>query len=71
MSHFGKPAQPFSQESFEWLKNTVEGKIVYCQLIQLDQYRRIVSLSAMFHPYINIYMFNPRPFLLYRLPCRT
>ncbi|KAM5537315.1 hypothetical protein V8D89_009045 [Ganoderma adspersum] len=43
LSHFGKPTQPFAQESLEWLKNTVEGKIVYCQLLQQDQYGRIVA----------------------------
>nr|VWO96018.1 Beta-lactamase (EC [Ganoderma boninense] len=43
MSHFGKPAQPFAEESLQWLKNTVHGKIVYCQLLQLDQYKRVVA----------------------------
>lgn len=43
MSHFGKPAQPYSQEAFEWLKRRIEGKTVYCQLIKRDQYERIVS----------------------------
>ncbi|KAI1795409.1 nuclease [Ganoderma leucocontextum] len=45
LSHWGKPAQPFAQESLQWLKDTVEGKIVYCQLLQHDQYRRIVATA--------------------------
>ena len=43
MSHFGKPAQPYSQEAFDWLTRRILGKTVYCQLIQRDQYERIVS----------------------------
>ncbi|KAJ2986752.1 hypothetical protein NUW54_g9645 [Trametes sanguinea] len=41
--HFGRPAQPFSGESLTWLKNQVEGKFVYCQLVRRDQFGRIVS----------------------------
>lgn len=41
--HFGRSAQPFSGESLAWLKNQVENKFVYCQLIRRDQYGRIVS----------------------------
>lgn len=41
-SHFGKPAQPFAKESMEWLNNTILGKTVHCQLVQRDQYSRVV-----------------------------
>ncbi|KAG8825103.1 putative endonuclease lcl3 [Serendipita sp. 399] len=43
-AHFGKPAQPYCQEALAWLKNRVEGKEVWCQLIHRDQYGRIVSI---------------------------
>ncbi|RDX49048.1 staphylococcal nuclease [Lentinus brumalis] len=42
--HFGRSAQPFSSESLAWLKNQVENKFVYCQLIRRDQYGRIVAV---------------------------
>jgi len=42
-AHFGRPAQPFSEESLAWLKNQVDNKTVYCQLLRRDQYKRIVS----------------------------
>ncbi|KAG8856860.1 putative endonuclease lcl3 [Serendipita sp. 411] len=43
-AHFGKPAQEYSQEALDWLKQRVEGKRVWCQLIHRDQYGRIVSI---------------------------
>ncbi|KAI0742461.1 SNase-domain-containing protein [Daedaleopsis nitida] len=42
--HFGRPAQPFAQESLAWLKSQVEGKFLYCQLVRRDQYGRIVAM---------------------------
>ncbi|TFK47134.1 staphylococcal nuclease [Heliocybe sulcata] len=42
-SHFGRPAQPYAAEALQWLKSTIEGKRVYCQLIRRDQYGRIVA----------------------------
>ena len=42
-AHFGKPAQPYAAESLAWLRETLIGKKVYCQLIRRDQYSRIVS----------------------------
>lgn len=41
-AHFGRPAQPYAPEALAWLKNAIEGKIIYCQLIRRDQYSRIV-----------------------------
>ncbi|KAI0334286.1 SNase-domain-containing protein [Cubamyces sp. BRFM 1775] len=41
--HFGRPPQPFSEESLAWLKSKVEQKFVYCQLFSKDQYGRIVA----------------------------
>ncbi|EMD32806.1 hypothetical protein CERSUDRAFT_143387 [Gelatoporia subvermispora B] len=46
-AHFGRPAQQFSEESLRWLKNHVEGKFVYCQLLRKDQYARIVGFAHM------------------------
>ena len=40
---FGKPGQPFGEEAKEYLKRMVENKIVYCQLLQQDQYGRAVA----------------------------
>lgn len=43
-AHFGRPAQPFSEQALVWLKLQVEGQTVYCQLLRRDQYGRIVSV---------------------------
>ncbi|CAG7851359.1 Probable endonuclease LCL3 [Serendipita indica DSM 11827] len=43
-AHFGKDAQPYSAEALQWLKSTVEGKRVWCQLILRDQYGRTVAI---------------------------
>ncbi|KAJ8090430.1 putative endonuclease lcl3 [Marasmius tenuissimus] len=42
-AHFGKPAQPYADESLAWLRNRITGKTLYCQLLQRDQYSRVVS----------------------------
>ncbi|KAG6906309.1 hypothetical protein DXG01_014645 [Tephrocybe rancida] len=42
-AHFGRPAQPYSAESLAWLRETIQGKTVYCQLLRRDQYNRIVA----------------------------
>jgi len=44
MSHFGKPAQPYSAEAHSWLKETIEGRRIRCQLISRDQYKRVVAI---------------------------
>jgi hypothetical protein len=41
-AHFGNPAQPHSQESLDWLRGTIMGKSMSCQLLRKDQYNRIV-----------------------------
>jgi endonuclease YncB( thermonuclease family) len=41
-AHFGNPAQPHSQESLDWLRQTILGKSMRCQLLRKDQYNRIV-----------------------------
>ncbi|EJF60231.1 nuclease [Dichomitus squalens] len=43
LGFFGKPTQPFAQDSLRWLKEQIEGKTLYCQLLQRDQYKRIVA----------------------------
>lgn len=50
--HFGRPSQPHAEESLFWLKNRLEGRLVYCQLIRKDQYGRVVAVPLV-----------PRPFL--------
>lgn len=42
-AHFGNPAQPHARESLEWLRATILGKRMRCQLLAKDQYNRIVS----------------------------
>ncbi|KAK2465531.1 hypothetical protein APHAL10511_002423 [Amanita phalloides] len=42
-AHFGNDAQPFATESKAWLKNRILRKTVMCQLLQRDQYSRIVA----------------------------
>ncbi|RPD65276.1 staphylococcal nuclease [Lentinus tigrinus ALCF2SS1-7] len=39
----GREPQPGAIESLAWLKKRVEGKFVECQLLQRDQYGRIVA----------------------------
>ncbi|KAG1750368.1 uncharacterized protein EDB91DRAFT_1217039 [Suillus paluster] len=51
-SHFGRPAQPYAVEALAWLKNTIEGKTVYCQLVRRDQYSRIVSVVNLPPPFL-------------------
>ncbi|KAJ7178853.1 hypothetical protein C8R43DRAFT_974465 [Mycena crocata] len=46
-AHFGRPSQPYSEESLAWLRNAVLGKTVYCQLLRRDQYSRIVSIVTL------------------------
>ena len=41
--HFGKPGQPYADESLTWLRRKILGKVVYCQLLRRDQYQRVVS----------------------------
>ncbi|GLB44574.1 putative to staphylococcal nuclease [Lyophyllum shimeji] len=42
-AHFGRPSQPYHAESLSWLRDTILGKVVYCQLLRRDQYSRIVA----------------------------
>ncbi|KAI0063542.1 SNase-domain-containing protein [Artomyces pyxidatus] len=46
-AHFGRPAQPYAEEALSWLKNQVEGKTVYCQVLRKDQYSRIVAIPLL------------------------
>ncbi|KAJ7086050.1 hypothetical protein B0H15DRAFT_845093 [Mycena belliarum] len=46
-AHFGRPSQPYSEESLAWLKEEILGKTVYCQLLRRDQYSRIVSIVTL------------------------
>ncbi|RDB17699.1 putative endonuclease LCL3 [Hypsizygus marmoreus] len=45
-AHFGRPAQPYAAESLAFLRDTILGKLVYCQLLHRDQYSRIASHVA-------------------------
>ena len=42
MAHFGKPAQPYSQEALDWLKSFVLHKYVRAYPHRQDQYSRVV-----------------------------
>ncbi|KAH3672699.1 hypothetical protein WICMUC_004105 [Wickerhamomyces mucosus] len=41
-SHFGKPAQPYSEEALSWLKSYILGKFVRVKPLSLDRYGRVV-----------------------------
>ncbi|KAL3424798.1 nuclease domain containing protein [Phlyctema vagabunda] len=42
-AHFGKPAQPFSDEALTWLKNYVLNRRVRVYIYKRDQYERVVA----------------------------
>lgn len=42
-SHFGKPAQPYSDEALQWLREYILGRWLYIKPLHLDQYQRIVA----------------------------
>ncbi|KAF9961304.1 putative endonuclease lcl3 [Mortierella alpina] len=44
-AHFGMPAQPFSQESLEWLRKELKGKTVLVKPFAKDRYERVVSMA--------------------------
>ncbi|KAH7103005.1 SNase-domain-containing protein [Auriculariales sp. MPI-PUGE-AT-0066] len=46
-AHFGKQAMPYSGEALSWLQTTVNGRVVYCQLLSRDQYSRVVSIATL------------------------
>ncbi|EIN05748.1 nuclease [Punctularia strigosozonata HHB-11173 SS5] len=46
-AHFGRPSMPYAAEALAWLKQTVDGKAIYCQLIRRDQYFRIVAVPVL------------------------
>jgi hypothetical protein len=48
-SHFGKPAQAYSDEALAWLKEQIHGRRLKCQLFQRDHYGRIVALPLLPH----------------------
>ncbi|UOH80910.1 hypothetical protein LQV05_003571 [Cryptococcus neoformans] len=61
-AHFGNPAQPHARESLEWLRATILGKRMRCQLLAKDQYNRIVAV-----PYISRRFWWDRPLPLMML----
>lgn len=42
-SHFGKPAQPFSEDALQWLRQYILGRWIYVKPLHLDQYQRVVG----------------------------
>ncbi|KAG7785901.1 hypothetical protein KL910_000676 [Ogataea haglerorum] len=42
-SHFGKPAQPYSEEALQWLRSYILGRKLYVKPLSLDQYNRVVA----------------------------
>uniref|UniRef100_A0A0L0NUP7 Probable endonuclease LCL3 n=1 Tax=Candidozyma auris TaxID=498019 RepID=A0A0L0NUP7_CANAR len=42
-AHFGKPAQPYSKEALEWLKDFLLGRSVTITPYSIDQYKRVVA----------------------------
>lgn len=43
LSHFGRPAQPYSTEALDWLTAYVKGRRVRCYVHKSDQYGRVVA----------------------------
>ncbi|KAI5992417.1 hypothetical protein EDD15DRAFT_2168046 [Pisolithus albus] len=54
--HFGRPSQPHAEESLVWLKNRLEGRLVYCQLIRKDQYGRVVAVPLVSRPFLSSFL---------------
>lgn len=42
-AHFGKPAQPYSAEALDWLKNYIMDRRVRAYIYKRDQYERVVA----------------------------
>ncbi|CAG86820.2 DEHA2D04950p [Debaryomyces hansenii CBS767] len=42
-AHWGKPAQPYSEEALAWLKNYIFGRNVVVTPYSIDQYKRLVG----------------------------
>ena len=43
LAHFGRPAQPYSTEALEWLRNYVLHRRVRAYIYRRDQYDRVVA----------------------------
>ncbi|KAK7729583.1 putative endonuclease lcl3 [Botryosphaeria dothidea] len=43
LAHFGRPAQPYSQEAYDWLKNYILNRKVRAYIYRRDQYDRVVA----------------------------
>ncbi|GAA5911887.1 Lcl3p [Sporobolomyces salmoneus] len=44
MAHFGKPAQPYSSEAYDFLSSLVLHKPVLVELFETDRYKRVVGM---------------------------
>ncbi|KIJ13684.1 hypothetical protein PAXINDRAFT_135774, partial [Paxillus involutus ATCC 200175] len=55
-AHFGRPSQPYAEESLAWLKNRIEGRTLYCQLIRKDQYSRIVGVPLVPRRFLPLFL---------------
>lgn len=63
-SHFGREAQPYAVEALAWLKDAIEGRVVYCQLVRRDQYSRIVSMVTLPPPFLPGWLITGRSLAL-------
>lgn len=45
LAHFGRPAQPYSQEALDWLTSYVLGRRVRAYVYKADQYSRVVATA--------------------------
>ncbi|KAK5940462.1 putative endonuclease lcl3 [Knufia obscura] len=43
LSHFGRPAQPYSRDAMDWLTKYLRGRRVRCYVHKADQYGRVVA----------------------------
>ncbi|OCK81032.1 SNase-domain-containing protein [Lepidopterella palustris CBS 459.81] len=44
LAHFGRPAQPYSQEALEWLTQYISNRRVRAYIYRRDQYNRVVAM---------------------------
>ncbi|CAK9436861.1 uncharacterized protein LODBEIA_P13830 [Lodderomyces beijingensis] len=42
-AHWGKPAQPMSEEALQWLRSYIAGRYVTVTPYSIDQYKRVVA----------------------------
>ncbi|KAH0834176.1 SNase-domain-containing protein [Lanmaoa asiatica] len=55
-AHYGRPGQPYAEESLAWLRKRIQGKTLYCQFIRKDQYGRVVGIPLVPRPFLPLFL---------------